>query len=246
MSISTLSAILTLALGASLAGSIPQELPGDAYTNDAYTYEQPVSQREELLKADYGRGLFVLANKQHALGPDYSPGDLVKCRYTAGNSSGNVYMRQEAAENINRLCEAAADEGLTISVVSAYRSYEYQKNLWNRYVSLDGEALASTYSARPGTSEHQTGLCADVSSPEIGYGVAVNLRYENTAPAQWLGKNAWRYGFIIRYPYGMEGITGYTYEPWHIRYVGTTAAKEIYESGVTLEEYLEQNPFLCP
>jgi D-alanyl-D-alanine carboxypeptidase len=119
---------------------------------------------------------------------------------------------------------------LNIWICSGFRSYAYQQNLYNRYVARDGKAEADRYSARPGHSEHQTGLAMDVNS--------VGQSFAYTSEGKWLAAHAHEYGFIIRYPKGKEDITGYMYEPWHIRYVGVEIAKEITEAGITFEEYM--------
>jgi D-alanyl-D-alanine carboxypeptidase len=115
-------------------------------------------------------------------------------------------------------------------LVSGFRSYSRQKTIYNNYVAIDGVTKADTYSARPGHSEHQTGLAFDVGAIDDNYG--------NTAAGKWLANNAHKYGFIIRYPKGKTHITGYKYEPWHIRYIGTNHATTIYNKQITLEEYL--------
>ena len=122
-----------------------------------------------------------------------------------------------------------------ISGVSAYRSYKTQQALFNRYVKRDGYEKARTYSAVPGSSEHQTGLAIDVSGSS-GKCAAASC-FANTKEAAWLKKNSQKYGFIIRYPKGKESITGYKYEPWHLRYVGNISSN-IQSRGITLEEYL--------
>ena len=115
-------------------------------------------------------------------------------------------------------------------LLSGFRSYSTQKVLYNSYVQTDGVEAADTYSARPGHSEHQTGLAFDVGNIDYGYG--------DTDAGRWLNDHAHEYGFIIRYLKGKESITGYVYEPWHIRYVGLNVASEIHTRGITLEEYL--------
>ena len=113
-----------------------------------------------------------------------------------------------------------------------YRSYEYQVNLYNKYVENDGIKEADTYSARPGYSEHQTGLCVDVYDGEIDY-----TNFEKSDSYNWMQENAYKYGFILRFPKGKENLTGYQYESWHYRYVGKKIAKYIKENDLTLEEY---------
>ena len=124
----------------------------------------------------------------------------------------------------------AANEGISLWVASGFRSYDTQNWLYNNYVAMDGKAAADTYSARPGHSEHQTGLAFDLN--------IVADYFAFTQEGVWLANNCWKYGFIIRYPAGKDGVTGYKYEPWHVRYLGTDLAKSVYESGLTLEEYL--------
>lgn len=183
-------------------------------------------------------GILILVNKTHPIDRDYKPDDLVKIKYYAADrSEAGRYMRAEAADAFHQLVEKAAAEGVELKMTTAYRSYDFQKTLFDNYVKREGEAAANRYSARPGQSEHQTGLSVDVSSPSVGY--QLTGKYANTTEGKWLAEHAHEFGFIIRFPQGKEDITGYLYEPWHIRYVGKTTAKEIYESGVTLEEYLQ-------
>lgn len=191
----------------------------------------------------------VLANKTHALGSDYLPDRLTKL--TCATAGGrDYYLCADAANALNAMMAAMTADGITdIYVTSAYRSYAYQENLYEGYVKKhmaqgmsreEAEATASTYSSRPGESEHQTGLCLDFTSKEMGG--ALNQKFENTDAFTWLSENAWQYGFILRYPKSEEqiDITGYDYEPWHYRFVGRYAATEIHEGNLTLEEYLGQ------
>lgn len=179
----------------------------------------------------------VLVNKTHGLGKDYEPGDLKKVKYAVSSREAQYQkLRKTAASAFNSLAKAAKKQGHTIKLTSGFRPYAYQKSLYETYVNKDGKYTAEQYSAKPGYSEHQSGLCADVSSPSVDYNL--EQAYGSTKEGKWLAKNAHKYGFIIRYPKDKENITGYEYEPWHIRYVGEDAAKEIYEQKVTLEEYL--------
>jgi D-alanyl-D-alanine carboxypeptidase len=188
------------------------------------------------------KGLLILVNKQNPIDEAYKPDDLTKIKYFVSDRSETTrYMREEAAESFHLLVEKAAEEGLELKMTTAYRSYNFQKVLFDSYVEREGEAAANTYSARPGQSEHQTGLSADVSSPSVDYQLSND--YGKTEEGRWLAENAHRFGFIIRFPKGKEEITGYQYEPWHIRYVGLVAAKEIYERDLTLEEFLQENEF---
>ena len=155
----------------------------------------------------------LIANKTYSIPQSYAPGGLTN----------------ECNAAFNKMRSAAAKEGVNLYIVSGYRSYETQKNLYNRYVARDGKAKADTYSARPGTSEHQTGLAMDLNS--------VNSSFANTKEGKWLAANCHKYGFIIRYPKGKQSVTGYIYEPWHVRYLGVDRATKIYQSGLCLEEY---------
>ena len=158
----------------------------------------------------------LIANKTYALPSSYAPGGLL-----------NSFMKA-----FNTMQADAAIQGIGLSVVSGYRSYSRQNTLYNNYVARDGKVAADTYSARPGHSEHQTGLAADINS--------LDQSWIHTPEGQWLNNNCYKYGFIIRYPQGKESITGYIYEPWHIRYVGVDVATALYNGGnwLSLEEYL--------
>ena len=186
---------------------------------------------------DYDDPYMLLVNKTHPLPADYKPEGLKDIKYYASDrTASSRYMVGDAADNFHLLVEAAAAEGHEIVMTTAYRSYGFQQTLWDNYVAKYGEAEASTFSARPGTSEHQAGLCTDVSSPSVNY--QLTSKYGSTPEGQWLSEHAHEYGFIIRYMEGKEHITGYQYEPWHIRYVGREAAAYIYQEQITFEEYL--------
>ncbi|KIL39959.1 hypothetical protein SD70_17140 [Gordoniibacillus kamchatkensis] len=184
----------------------------------------------------------VLVNKQFALPAKYEPSDLVypDVPFIFKENIEKRKMRKEAAAALEKLFAGAGKDGISLAGVSAYRSYATQKALFNNYVKTDGEAKAKTYSAEPGHSEHETGLAIDVTGSD-GKCAAQNC-FGGTKEAEWLAKHAAEYGFIIRYPKGKEAITGYQYEPWHIRYVGTDMAKEIAGKGLTLEQYLNAVP----
>lgn len=184
-----------------------------------------------------GTDPLILVNKYHPLSSDYVPSDLKKVNATTASAVDHK-LAAEAATAFDQLSAAAKKEECTIKLVSGYRSYETQQNLFNTYVARDGNYTAAQYSAEPGYSEHQTGLAADVSSPSIEYDLIE--AYGNTKEGLWLAKNAHKFGYIIRYQEDTQHITGYIYEPWHIRYVGKEAATEIHERNITLEEYLGQ------
>ena len=177
--------------------------------------------------------ILILANKKHKLPDGYVPDDLAIPDVLRIGS--NIYMQYDAAVALEEMFEGAADAGITLVMGSGYRSESTQRAIYNNYVARDGQAAADRYSARPGHSEHQTGLAVDISDA-----TGANYLYqsfENTKEGKWLFANAYKYGFILRYPSGKEDITGYMYEPWHYRYVGITEAGRIYRSGLTFEEY---------
>jgi zinc D-Ala-D-Ala carboxypeptidase len=148
-------------------------------------------------------------------------------------------MRKEAATALTDMIAAAQAESLTISPLSGYRSYNTQVSVYNNEVKRYGQSVADTQSARPGTSEHQTGLAIDVG----GGGCGIEDCFGNTPNGKWVAANAYKYGFIIRYTPGKESVTGYRPEPWHIRYIGTELATEMRQKGAqTLEEFFELPP----
>lgn len=155
-------------------------------------------------------GGVLLVNKEYSLPKSYGSG-LTSAAYTA-------YVKMKRAS------------GYDMSIVSGFRSYQKQESTFNYWVAVDSYENAVTYSAQPGHSEHQTGLAMDITS--------LNQSYGNTAEGKWLAEHCYEYGFIIRYPKGKTDITGYIYEPWHVRYLGTSTAKLVHDSGLTLEEFL--------
>lgn len=177
--------------------------------------------------------IYLLANKTHPLPSDYEPSDLVVPNVKA--TKQNIQLRQEAAAALEEMFNAALQDNITLILGSAYRSYDYQANLFSRYVKKDGEKKAATYSSRPGQSEHQTGLAADISDAAGNY--FLKQSFEDTPEGIWLRDNAYRYGFILRYPKGKEQYTGYMFEPWHFRYIGKEEAEKVYHSNLSFEEY---------
>ncbi|WP_010273307.1 M15 family metallopeptidase [Paenibacillus senegalensis] len=179
----------------------------------------------------------VMVNKEYGLPEDYAPTDLVypDVRFTFSEKIEKRMLRQEAADALEVLFAAAEQDGIYLAGVSAYRSHSTQAALFKRYVDRDGEEKAKTYSAVPGHSEHETGLAIDVTSSDGS--CAVQDCFGGTPEALWLAEHAHEHGFIIRYPEGKEHITGYQYEPWHLRYVGIELATELQANDWTLEEY---------
>jgi D-alanyl-D-alanine carboxypeptidase len=179
----------------------------------------------------------VVVNKERALPDGYAPADLVfpKVPFSFDERIEKRMLRRDAAEALEDLFAAAARDGVRLVGISGYRSYATQRTIFARQVRTKGETEAARVSARPGTSEHQTGLAIDVSSASVDY--ALSAGFGRSREGRWLSANAHRFGFIIRYPEGREAVTGYIYEPWHIRYVGTELAGQIAASGTTMDEY---------
>jgi D-alanyl-D-alanine carboxypeptidase len=177
---------------------------------------------------DDANSVWVVVDKLRPMNPiDYAPADLVD----VGNGH---QMRAEAAAPLQQMFADAAAQGLRLNVDSAYRSFEYQTNTFASGVARLGEAQALRGIAKPGYSEHQTGLAADIG----GGGCEIDPCFATTAQGRWVAENAYRYGFVIRYPDGAERVTGYRYEPWHVRYVGVDLATEMRTEGVTtLEQF---------
>lgn len=178
----------------------------------------------------------VLVNKSHPLNPlRYVPADLVNAR-----GSGH-YLRSEAAAALNSLFSAASGAGHGLAIVSGYRSYDTQASLYAYYVRTYGQAYADTISAKPGYSEHQTGLAVDVGN--AGGSCGLSTCFGDTPAGRWVAANAYRFGYIVRYPNGYTGTTGYSYEPWHLRYVGPTIATDMRARNYpTMEHYFRGNP----
>lgn len=189
---------------------------------------------------DNPTSIWVVVNKHRPLGPKtYAPNDLVvpDVPMRANITFDEKQMRTEAARALESMVTAGAQQGLDFTLQSGYRSYAFQVSLYNRYVSQQGQATADTQSARPGYSEHQTGLAADLGSkshPECD----VEPCFGRTAEGEWLAKNAANYGFIIRYSAENEQTTGYIAEPWHLRYIGKALAQEMHKNDIsTLETF---------
>jgi LAS superfamily LD-carboxypeptidase LdcB len=235
--------VLILLLGFAAGCSAPEALPTGVCAGALGTKVEKVMQKDPvILRSDWDPGTprepapeiatvtddwLILVNKTHPLSKEYAPSDMVRIQYCVGDHAESMrYMRPEAAEHFHQMAEAAVQIGYEIGIRTAYRSYAQQYNIFYSYVARDGEEAANKYSA----------LSADVTSPSVNYEMTTD--YGQAPEGIWLAENAHRFGFIIRYPLGKEAITGYQYEPWHVRYVGAEAAAEIYERGITLEEYL--------
>lgn len=179
----------------------------------------------------------VLVNRVYLLPSTYIPANLVdpNVKFSFAYISDKRKMRKIAATALENLFAAGEKEGIVLYGVSGYRSYARQKQIYDKNIATRGQTATDAVSARPGSSEHQTGLTIDVSARSVNF--RLDQSFGDTKEGKWLAKNAHLYGFIIRYPYGKSKITGYSYEPWHIRFVGKTVATYLYENELTLEEY---------
>jgi D-alanyl-D-alanine carboxypeptidase len=181
----------------------------------------------------------VVVNKERGLPDTYEPTDLTEPNvdFSFSGKADKRMLRKEAAQALEKLFKQASADGIKLYGLSGYRSRATQVSVYNNNVKTQGQAEADKVSARPGFSEHQTGLAIDVSSQSAKFGL--EEVFGTTKEGKWLAEHAHEAGFIIRYPKGKESITGYSYEPWHIRYVGLDIAKVVYENRWTLEEYFQ-------
>lgn len=177
--------------------------------------------------------ILVVVNKNNMLPIDYIPSQLEMINVEFANEG--KFLVHEARVAFENLSRDAKVLGYQIIAVSAYRDYTYQEKLYQNYVDTKGKEYADNCSARPGHSEHQTGLAVDVMGSNQDYDL-----FEESLEFLWMKENAHKYGFILRYPKGKEKRTGFKYEPWHYRYVGIDIATKIYEENLTLEEYINK------
>lgn len=209
-------------------------------------YEIDISEYLEYIEPEDKYEYVFLVNPTHTLASDYVPEDLTDCGHTRKDGRAVQKMRLAAAKSLQAFLAEGAINGVNdVTVTSAYRSYDYQNYLFNTYFDRDWatgkfatkeecEANVLTYSTKPGTSEHQSGLCCDMHNIP-----SAEQYFAQKPEAQWLAENCYRFGFILRYPEDKEDITGIIYEPWHFRFVGRDAATEMHELGMCLEEYIE-------
>ena len=188
---------------------------------------------ENMEVTDTSIGNTMLVNKYNALSKDYEVEDLktISKTYSYGD---NKKLNKEAYDAFISLADDAKKEGYTILIVSSYRTYQDQEDVWKDYKASFGTKKADAYAARAGSSEHETGLAIDVADYNDK-----NDKFEATESFKWMQTNAHKYGYILRYPKGKENITGYSYEAWHYRYVGIDTATKVYNEGITYDEYYE-------
>jgi D-alanyl-D-alanine carboxypeptidase len=189
-----------------------------------------------------GNDLLVLVNKEYQLPSTYAPTDLVSICSNVTNlrcvNNTNFLIRNILISDLQEMVNAATQDGIDLSIRSAYRSYATQQSTYNYWLSVNGGNVGVTdqISARPGHSQHQLGTTLDFSSAEINDGLGGT--FASTQASKWLINNAWKYGFVIGYPAGYESVTGYMYESWHYRYIGKANAQDMVNSGMILELYL--------
>ena len=186
----------------------------------------------------------ILVNKHNLLDENYTPDNLVYSDNNENNfhkyvdPNGKPCVTEETLAAFRILQQAALVSGLHIIIDSGYRSFEYQKRVWNHIVETKGLEHAKKFVAPPGASEHQTGLAVDIA-------VFINNKYddnitEDNEEYKWMIENAHKYGFVLRYPKGKEKITGYNFEPWHFRYLGVDLATKLHQENITLEEFYQK------
>ena len=205
---------------------------------------QPRSFNKTEHSIDEPSSIWIVVNKHRPLQPaGYVPSDLVapNVPLRLNAEEPEMQLRKEAAGALETLVAGAKKDNLSLMVASAYRPYTFQQNLYNRYVVQQGQAAADTQSARPGHSEHQTGLAVDLEP--TNQKCEVETCFADTPEGKWVAKNAYTYGFILRYQDGKDDETGYMYEPWHLRYVGKSLATELHRIGnPTLEQFFNLDP----
>ena len=237
-SVRTAAAALSLTLLLASCGG--GGLPNYDYEIDMKPYKNAVTVTE--------KSYLILVNKENPCGSDYAPEALSAIPSELTLYGKSVQMESTAALAVEALVRELHARGYTdIVVTSGYRDYAYQQVLFNTYLGNEQSKHPSwtteqcraevlTYSALPGESEHQTGLCMDLISTK---NPVLDATFADDPAYDWLAENAHSFGFILRYPEGEEDVTGYSYEPWHYRFVGVDAASKIYKKGITLEEYLK-------
>ncbi|MCZ1263891.1 D-alanyl-D-alanine carboxypeptidase family protein [Paenibacillus tundrae] len=229
---------------ASTGGEDSSDAGNGATSEDPLMEKRSISALQTTIDAQAvvtnSEAMTVIVNKQRSLPEGYEPDDLVEPNvpFSFDGPHEKRHMRKEAAEALEKLFAGAKADDIELRAVSGYRSYQRQVSIYNNNVKTKGKEYTDRVSSVPGHSEHQTGLAIDVSSPSVGN--AIEEVFGTSKEGQWLAEHAAEYGFIIRYPKGEEGITGYVYEPWHIRYVGTDLAPDVVKSGLTLEEYFDE------
>ncbi len=225
-----------------------QEQDNDGEDNDEEDVVEPKVDKEvtsfvPATKIDLDTSSMTLyVNREYPIPKEYKPEDLVRpnVAFDPTSSGDKTLMREKAAKALERLFRAAKKEGITLIGVSAYRSYDRQFKIFTNNIRTRGKNHTFQYSAIPGTSEHQTGLSIDISGSTMKN--KLTDAFADTMEGAWVAKNSYKYGYIIRYPKDKAEITGYAYEPWHIRYVGRGLAYYLHTNHLTLDEYYKYTP----
>jgi len=207
---------------------------GREYTVDLEEETELVANFEEGLERVDGDDLLAPVGKETYLGR-YSPDDLKEIPDKLNARNHTQHLRSEALEHLVDMYQEAKEDGVTLQVASAYRSYENQQSIFQRYAEQHGEEEANRFSARPGQSEHQLGTTVDFGGTPADF----SDEFAETPQGQWLKENAYRFGFVMSYPEDSKDITGYIYEPWHYRYIGVDKAVELQETEKVLIEFIE-------
>lgn len=208
-------------------------------------YNYQVTSEEQAISLSQGNSTnksksksnILLVNRSNNLSENYVPNNLVIPNIKFLSTSLNRNLDSEASEKLESMFNDAKKQGVVLLGVSGYREYKYQESLYNKKVKSSSVEEADRYVAKAGESEHQTGLAIDILSKEY---TKLDEGFAQTKAYKWIVNNCSKYGFIVRYPKGKEDITGYDFEPWHIRYVGENAANTIMKEKITLEEYLSK------
>jgi D-alanyl-D-alanine carboxypeptidase len=235
----SLSIALIITLVAFLA--LPKNKKTVSYTNTntrrAPSTKTTPSFNKSLYSTDEASSLWVVVNKGRVLPSSYVPQKLTvpDVPLRLGSASDEMHIRSDAAAALAKMAQDAKQEGINLMLASGYRSYSNQTSTYAGFVRNDGVLKADTYSARPGHSEHQTGLAADIEPTNKK--CELEQCFETTTEGQWLAANSYKYGFIIRYQKDTESLTGYEFEPWHVRFVGQELASEIMSQHQTLEQF---------
>lgn len=216
--------------------------PGGQPTTSQLKTNQPAGFNKQQHSIDKADSLWVVVNKSRILPANYAPANLVTPNVPLRGAAGELEMqlRSEAAVALEQLVASASAAKIKLRLSSGYRSYGAQQQLYQFYVNQSGAAAADESSARPGYSEHQTGLAADLS-PTNGV-CDIAECFADTAEGKWLAANAHQYGYIIRYQSGNQAIVGYEYEPWHIRYIGSELAAQLHSLSQTMEQFFGLPP----
>lgn len=244
--------ITAMALTLSLRGTggsetvVPQKHPVEQVAEPENTGVNTAAEEIDIKplqhSLDAADSLWLVVNKDRPISLEYVPIELreVDVARREDKSKLELSMRDDAATALETLFAAAEVDGLHLLLGSGYRSADLQNTYYTSYVAAYGQEDADKFSARPGTSEHQTGLVADVSPKSRN--CYLEICFADTPEGKWVKDNAHNYGFVVRYPEGKEAITGYQFEPWHLRFVGEDLAQDLYDASQTLEEFFDLLP----